>query len=434
MEQEVAEYDVPLRDAPTTVLDIGANIGAFTLRASKMWPDSKIYAYEPMPENAKEFRANCGNGRVVLTEAAVRSFSGKDAIFIGKRPALNSFRTLGEQTAQKQEVECVDAATLPDAEFIKIDTEGCEVEILNKLNLGQARAIAVEYHTEADQKTISTICQDAGFELYRRQPHWKGNGTMIFVRGMEQVNAPKKKLFIGIPIYGGVDPNFMLCLMKLVSDFSVSCVVRPCIGDSLVSRARNSLTREFLDSDCTHFLQIDSDLVFSNEHIKRILSHDEDIVGGFYPKKKQGDVELVCNSLSPQPPMDSRRLTPLKYIGTGFLCVSRRVFEKMIDELAEDILYVSDSGEKRIEYDFWKVGVYKFPDGTRRYLSEDWYFCQKALDLGFTVWGDNGVLLRHSGHALYPLKTQESQIFSKSPATAAADMTAGADSPLTPAV
>lgn len=231
-----------------------------------------------------------------------------------------------------------------------------------------------------------------------------------------------KKLFIGLPIYFSIDPHFFKSALKLMAEFPVNCRIQPLIGDSLIPRARNSLSRMFLESDCTHILMIDSDLVFSNDHIKRILSHGEDIVGGFYPKKKEGGIELVCNALDPQPAMDEqRRLTPLKYIGSGFICISRRVFEKMIEVYGEQIEYTLDERRDVKEWDFWSVGTYTFPDGSKRYLSEDWYFCQRALNLGFKVYGDNGITLRHSGSAVYPLQYQlETQpIFSRSSADSA---------------
>ncbi len=234
----------------------------------------------------------------------------------------------------------------------------------------------------------------------------------------KQSSDKEKRLFIGVPIYGGVDPHFFMSFAKLVQrlpEVGVSTSILPWVGDSLVNRARNSLTAEFLKTDCTHMLMIDSDLVFSVEQIVRLLSHDEAVVGGFYPKKKEGPVELVCNSFTDgQPAMDTRRLTSLKYIGTGFLLVAREVFERMIEVYGSELVYKDDS-QGRVEHDFWTVGVYAYPDGTRRFLSEDWYFCQRCLDLGYQVWGDNGVMLRHSGSAVYPLSYQTSQLYQPLP-------------------
>jgi hypothetical protein len=41
-----------------------------------------------------------------------------------------------------------------------------------------------------------------------------------------------------------------------------------------------------------------------------------------------------------------------------------------------------------------------------RYISEDWFFCDRARALGYTVYGDTKVILRHLGTVQFPLKTQ----------------------------
>lgn len=52
LSQEVNDYfAVPIRSIPKTVLDIGANIGAFALRAHYEWPAAKVICFEPMPFN-----------------------------------------------------------------------------------------------------------------------------------------------------------------------------------------------------------------------------------------------------------------------------------------------------------------------------------------------------------------------------------------------
>ena len=223
------------------------------------------------------------------------------------------------------------------------------------------------------------------------------------------------KPFLAVPTYGPIDVHFFAALQDFTKAAkSYDYELKFLYGDSLVARARNSLTMEFLASDCSHLLFIDSDLVFSLDQIKRILSHNEHVVGGFYPKKQQGPVEFVFNCNEPPSPMDERRLTPVKYMGTGFLCVSRHVIETMIEKLGDDIIFKVDQKDIKFAFDFWPVGVYKFKDGTRRYLSEDWYFCQRAIDLGFTVYGDNAICLKHSGGAVYPLATQEEGLFMNS--------------------
>jgi FkbM family methyltransferase len=210
------------------------------------------------------------------------------------------------------------------------------------------------------------------------------------------------KLFVALPCYGDMPAVFVRCLASLIQSPPCSLQVKLAIGDSLVSRARNSLTGDFLASDCTHLLFIDTDLIFSSEHIARLLSHNTPLVGGFYPKKQDGDLAWVCNALiDHHPPETAAGLQELRYIGTGFMLVERQVFERMIDST---IAYRADH-TGRDEHDFWRVGVYQ-----GRYLSEDWFFCQRALDLGYKVYGDTRVILKHWGSASYPLKSQEAMI------------------------
>jgi hypothetical protein len=220
-----------------------------------------------------------------------------------------------------------------------------------------------------------------------------------------------KKLFIGVPIHGSVNPDFFKSMMQFTQENKSPVVMSYCIGDSAVARSRNSLTAKFLATDCTDMLFIDSDLVFSAEQVARILDHDVDVVGGLYPKKQQGPTEWVINTMDYPGETRPDKLFEVKYVGTGFIKVSRRVFEIMLQKLSAEIEYVSDADHKSIEWDFWRMGVYEYPNGLRRWLSEDWWFCQMWRDLGGKVWADQQIVLKHSGSAVYPLATQEKELF-----------------------
>lgn len=220
------------------------------------------------------------------------------------------------------------------------------------------------------------------------------------------------KLFIGLPVYGAMDPQFAQCLIALhlippCNEFMVC----PNLGDSLVSRSRNTITANFLATDATHLLWLDSDLIFGPEHVKRILTHGVDVVGGFYPKKAQGPIQWVVNAMDGgvESPISTNGLQEVKYVGTGFMLISRVVFESMIAKHGGEIGFTADETGRQ-EYDFWSVGVKQFPNGTRRYLSEDWFFCQRWRELGGKVWADTKIVCKHVGQAVYPLKSQEAEL------------------------
>lgn len=247
----------------------------------------------------------------------------------------------------------------------------------------------------------------------------QGAETAALTVQQTKLETSQRKLFIALPIYLAVDTHFMECLLKLAQDVSLGGfrgVIKPLVGDSAIGRARNTLTREFLKSDCTHLLFIDSDLVFSLEQVRRILMHDEPIVGGMYCKKQEGEPCYVWNTF-PGKVAREDGLIECRYVGTGFMRVAREVFEAMIAKFGHETWYRPDHDRSIVEHDFWHMGVYEYPDGNRRYLSEDWWFCQRAMDCGYKVWADLAILCKHSGNAVYPLSYQEAQIYNKVPGT-----------------
>jgi hypothetical protein len=207
-----------------------------------------------------------------------------------------------------------------------------------------------------------------------------------------------QKVYLACVAYGAVEPLWVQSLLRLVHDARVKIEVVWNVGDSLVSRSRNTVTAHFLTTDCTDLVFIDTDIGFS-----RLCQHDEDIVAGFYPKKQDGPVQWVCNAL-PGSPITESGLQEQLYMGTGFMRIRRRVFDQLIGRYPE-LEYVADGSGKR-EWDFWKVGVYQYADKTRRYLSEDWMFCQFARDLGFKIYGDTHIMLQHVGKLTYPTAMQ----------------------------
>lgn len=227
-----------------------------------------------------------------------------------------------------------------------------------------------------------------------------------------------KKLFIALPCHETVDPHFFASMLnlKISAEISSNLVISPLFGDSAIGRARNTLTARFLKSDCTDLLFIDSDLVFDMGHINRILSHKEDLVGGSYFKKNEDSADLVCNGLDTPMPCREDGLQEVKYVGTGFMKISRRVFETIIAEKGDELWYTSDCTKER-EYDFWKMGVYQYPDGTRRWLSEDWMLCALWKECGGQVWMDTRTILGHSGNIVFPTAEQKARVIRHDPIT-----------------
>ncbi len=75
----------------------------------------------------------------------------------------------------------------------------------------------------------------------------------------------KHKLFVATPMYGGMAHGMYvkasLDLQAIMSKYGVETRFSFLFNESLITRARNYLVDEFLRSDCTHLLFIDSDVL-----------------------------------------------------------------------------------------------------------------------------------------------------------------------------
>lgn len=213
------------------------------------------------------------------------------------------------------------------------------------------------------------------------------------------------RLCLGLPVYGNYHAHFVHGLLRLVKNPPCHLQLMPLVGDSLVSRARNRIAAQFMAAEkATHLLFLDTDLVFSVDHVARLISHDLPLVAGLYPKK-QRKLKWVVNTRSEFGEADEAGLQKVLYAGTGCLLIAREVFQA-IREARPDLRYDPDAGESdQLDYyDYFKVGVHEDPEtGARRYLSEDWYFCQLARECGYDIVADTHVMLKHLGEIAYPL-------------------------------
>ena len=398
---EKGEYDFPdLDPPPKIILDIGSNVGLFALWAQKKWPQSFILAYEPSPENFGRLETNTElEEDIYPIHLAVTNHNGKALITTGENVMETHIVVDGEKTTGKEvlEVDCIDAASLSDADFIKIDAEGSECEILSRIPLLRARAVVAETHGYERHVKCLAIMAARGFQVLSDKP--SAHGQCRVVKWIPAGAKRQTKVFIGMPVYGGYSPHFISSLLHTLFNQPCSLMVKHIVGDSLVARARNRIAADFLASDATHLLFLDTDLIFSPEQIKILVDHDLPIIGGLYPKK-QRELAWVANFLADE--KQDGKLLKVKYAGTGFLMIKREVLERMRDTF--DIHFEPDSEDGTgIKWDFFPVGIWTDPKtGHRRYLSEDWFFCQRARELGYDIYVATNVVLKHVGDFIYP--------------------------------
>ncbi len=150
-------------------------------------------------------------------------------------------------------------------------------------------------------------------------------------------------------------------------------------GGDIVS-ARTWLVREALKHKATHILFVDSDMEFPPDTLEKLLSHDKDIVGVEYYKRKL-PLEPVFE------PLDGRSETLYKagFVATGLLLINLSVFTSDLRPLAEP---------------WFNFGRNKAGEVV---LGEDVWFCNTARDAGYEVWIDPTIKVNHIGDYSYGL-------------------------------
>ena len=231
----------------------------------------------------------------------------------------------------------------------------------------------------------------------------------------------KNKLFVATPMYGGMAHGLYikssLDLQTTMNKYAIETKFSFLFNESLITRARNYLVDEFLRSDHTHLLFIDSDIHYNPQDVLALMALDKDVIGGPYPKKSMnwGNIAQAARANPNMDPKELEQLVgeyvfnvvkgtkqfsvtePLEVmeIGTGFMMVKREVFERMEKEYPT-IKYKPDhigqanfDGTRYIHAYFDTVIDTKDSitgGGSERYLSEDYMFCQMWRKLGGSIF------------------------------------------------
>lgn len=247
------------------------------------------------------------------------------------------------------------------------------------------------------------------------------------------LNKNKVKILIGTPCFGGMLHNgYFQSMLELSSNFTKLGVLFEVItigNESLIPRARNGIVAKFMaDSAFTHLMFIDADITFSWVSIVKLLLSNKEVCGGCYPKKcfnwdkikhfnqKQPalrDDELMAKSLdyvfNPIYHKDGENvvirlengMAQVKDIGTGFMMIRKSAISKMMEHYTEtkyknNVAGYSNSGGNMNDY-FYSLFDCCIDPVSKVYLSEDYLFCKRWIEIGGEIWLDIHTNLNHTG-------------------------------------
>ena len=180
-----AEYSIPFTEKIETIFDIGANIGVTSLYFANLFPNARIFAFEPVPSNFELLSKNIqpypnikafpialgdtdGHAAIYHSDSS-RNFGG----FSFFQPGSDIQKTLRVEVRDIRAV--IRELGITKSDLIKIDTEGSEYRILMALEphfLQTVQWITGELHGERDFELLAFLSQwfDIGLrkEIHRR--------------------------------------------------------------------------------------------------------------------------------------------------------------------------------------------------------------------------------------------------------------------------
>jgi hypothetical protein len=230
-------------------------------------------------------------------------------------------------------------------------------------------------------------------------------------------------ILIGTPCYNGwVATDYFVSMLGLQQELNrqgIDFALEMTTSQSLIPVARNFIASKVLAQPWfTHLLFIDADLGFDPTIVPRYVAANRDVVAGIYPIK-QLNLDTI-RRLPPGAPVESTLhyavaidegqqtttdgFVKAVYAATGFMLVKREVLEKMAaahPELKYQDSFTHVSGPPAVGGDH----LYALFDTSidpiqRKYLPEDYTFCNRWRAMGGEIWVDIYSKFTHIGQ--YP--------------------------------
>jgi FkbM family methyltransferase len=190
-----------------TVLDIGANVGQSTLAFARWFPATTIWSFEPFEEPFRELARATHSVNARCYKLAFAAEPGTATVELAPTSVNNSLRNDTENAGG----ETVRVATLDTfaeehaivrIDFLKIDTEGFDLEVLKGAErLLRSAAIAfVQVEAGMNRHNTKHVAFErlkehleernyTPFGLYEQTPEWSGEARLRFVNAIFRSEA-----------------------------------------------------------------------------------------------------------------------------------------------------------------------------------------------------------------------------------------------------
>lgn len=215
IEQDCYHLDDPVFQAktPLVVVDVGANIGVFSIWCAKKWPECRVIGVELLPGNCDWLNKNIVANDLHQIEVVNKGVGYRDAVekFQVARDSVGGFPISAYADHRYDdnipkgldiiEVNVVSLKSLFEdrritkVDILKMDCEGSEWEILrspqNQEALLSVENISMEYHTDKGNKVkeLLKILKRVGFTVTWLEPDCYGRPTLGYIMTTRRGNC-----------------------------------------------------------------------------------------------------------------------------------------------------------------------------------------------------------------------------------------------------
>lgn len=175
------------------IIDIGSHIGLFALYAAQFCTNGTIFCFEPVKENYDLLQENIKLNNIkniVAFNLAVSGESSHITLFLSEDKSAHSIHTTSPneiKVESKSLRDIIDEGKIKMCDFIKIDCEGSEYEILDKLPpdyLAKIKKMVIEYHlSDIKPDLLRDLVKklESSFDITKKELH-DGMGMLYVLK------------------------------------------------------------------------------------------------------------------------------------------------------------------------------------------------------------------------------------------------------------
>lgn len=207
----------------------------------------------------------------------------------------------------------------------------------------------------------------------------------------------QRHVWIAIPAYTGTihlgTMRSIISDLLLLADRGDKVTIFDESGNAMIGDCRGLIVAQFLASDATDLVFIDSDMVWESGALLKLVDHPVDFVAALYPQRRD-PIDFCVQWIPDRPELQADLDTMLLEVAgvpAGFMRLSRTMLERMVEAYPDSQFLCTQAPNDTVHDLFgpYRIGKIKF--------GEDYSFCRRWRDIGGKIWVDPEITMGHIG-------------------------------------